>query len=51
MGNVPMTLPELAISQQRHIHSHTTTFVELADGRIFLASHKVCQISEDRGVT
>ncbi len=51
MSNVPMTLPGLAISEQKHVHSHTTTFVELDDGRIFLASHKVCQISEDRGVT
>ena len=46
-----MTLPELAISEQEHVHSHTTTFVELADGRIFLASWKVWQMSEDRGVT
>ncbi len=51
MSNVPMTLPELVISEQPHIHSHTTTWVELDDGRIFLASFQVYQYSEDRGLT
>ena len=51
MSNVPMTLPELAISIQGRPFSHTSTFLELDDGRIFHVCNRVCQYSEDRGLS
>ena len=51
MSNVPMTLPELMISEQYHPFSASSSFVELDDGRIFHASKQVCNWSEDGGLT
>lgn len=51
MSNVPMTLPDLAISNKIRPFGHTSTFVELDDGRIFHASKRVCEYSEDGGLT
>lgn len=51
MSHVPMTLPGLMIAEQAHPHGHTSSFVELDDGRIFHASHKLGNYSEDGGLT
>ena len=51
MSNVPMTLPELAISIQTRPYGHTSTFLELDDGRIMHVSNRVCEYSEDLGLT
>ena len=51
MSNVPMTLPDLALSVQARPHGHTSSFVELDDGRIFHASFNVGNYSEDGGLT
>ncbi len=51
MSNVPMTLPDLAISIQARPFSHTSTFVELEDGRIIHCSHRVREWSDDGGLT
>ena len=37
MSNVPMTLPELMISEQFHPFAASSSFVELDDVRIFHA--------------
>ena len=34
MNNVPMTLPELMLAEHETICGHSSTFVELNDGRI-----------------
>ena len=51
MSNVPMTLPELVIAEQAYPHSHTSSFVALEDGRLFHASHKASNYSQDGGLT
>lgn len=51
MSNVPMTLSDLVIATQYHPFAHTSSYVELDDGRVFHSSHGVCTISEDRGLT
>ena len=51
MSNVPMTLPELIISTQAFPYSHTSSYLELDDGRIFHSTCGICTISEDRGLT
>ena len=51
MSNVPMTLPELIISTQAFPYSHTSSYLELDDGRIFHSTCGICTISEDGGLT
>ena len=51
MSNVPMSLPELVISEQTHPFAATSSFIELDDGRIFHASKAVCNYSEDGGLS
>ncbi len=51
MSNVPMTMPELMLSEQYHPFAASSSFVELDDGRIFHASKQVCNWSEDGGLT
>ena len=51
MSNVPMTLPQLAISIQARPFSHTSSYVELEDGRIIHCSHRVREWSDDGGLT
>ena len=51
MSNVPMTLPELVISTQGRPYSHTCSYMELSDGRIFHSSYGIYTISEDGGLT
>jgi len=50
MSNVPMTLPDLAISIQARPFDHSSTFVELDDGRIIHCSCRVREWSEDGGL-
>ena len=51
MSNVPMTLPELAISIQYRPYGHTSTYAQLDDGRLLHVSHHVYEHSEDGGLT
>ena len=51
MSHVPMTLPELMISQQAHPFSHTSSYVRLDDGRIFHGSYGASTTSSDNGMT
>src|SRR5262245_2762136 len=51
MSHVPMTLPELALSIQARTFGHTSTFVEMEDGRILHFSFRVREWSEDGGLT
>jgi hypothetical protein len=51
MSNVPMTLQESAFSIQARPFNHSSTFVELADGRILHVSNRVREWSEDGGLT
>lgn len=51
MSNVPMTLQELAISIQARPFGHSSTFVELEDGRIIHCSHRVREWSDDGGLS
>ena len=51
MSNVPMTLPDLVLSTQAHPYSHTSSYVNLDDGRICHASFNVINYSEDGGLT
>ena len=46
-----MTLPELAIAIQAHPFSHTTTFLQLDDGRLLHASFRAFNYSSDGGLT
>ena len=46
-----MTLPELAISIQSRPFGHTSTFVELENGRILHASYRALEWSDDVGMT
>ena len=50
MSNIPMTLPDLVIDTQGHPFSHTTSFVQLEDGRIFHASNRASNYSDDGGL-
>ena len=47
----PMTLPDLVISTQWHPYSHTSSFIQLDDGRILHASGGVWNSSDDGGLT
>ena len=51
MTHKPMTLPELVISTQYHPYSHTSSFLDLDDGRILHTSGGVSNFSEDGGLT
>ena len=51
LNNVPMTLGDLALSIQILPFGHTSSYVELADGRIFHSSYRVYTISEDGGMS
>jgi len=51
VSNVPMTLQELAISIQARPFGHSSTFVELEDGRILHVSNRVREWSDDGGLT
>lgn len=51
MSNVPMTLEDLALSIQILPFAHTSSYAELADGRIFHSSYGVYTISEDGGMS
>ena len=46
-----MTLPDLALSIQILPFAHTSSYVELDDGRIFHSSHGVYTTSDDRGMS
>ena len=52
MNNVPMTLPELALSMQKQDYYHSVTYAQLDDGRIACAGkmRNFC-FSEDGGLT
>ena len=51
MSNVPMTLPDLALAIHDTTFFHTSTFVELSDGRVLHVAGGSKTISEDRGLT
>ena len=51
MSNVPMTLPELMIAVHDTSCGHSSTFVELDDGRVLHHAGYWCNHSEDGGVT
>ena len=51
MSNVPMTLPELAISIQARPFGHNSSFVDLEDGRIIHCAQHVREWSDDGGLT
>ena len=51
MSSVPMTLPGLMLAQHEQQFMHSTTWVELDDGRILHASHHVYEHSADGGLT
>ena len=51
MSNVPMTLPQLAISIQARPFGHNSSYVELEDGRIIHCGHRVREWSDDGGLT
>ena len=51
MSNVPMTRPEEVIAVHDTSYFHSSTFVELDDGRVLHAANSTFTFSEDGGVT
>ena len=51
MSNVPMTRPEEALAVHETTYFHSSTFVELEDGRILHAAGTIFTTSDDRGLT
>ena len=51
MSNVPMTLPELMLAEHDTICGHSSTFVELDDGRVLHVAAFWKSFSEDGGLT
>ena len=51
MSNVPMTLPELVLATHKTPFFHSSTFVELEDGRILHAAGSRFTTSDDGGIT
>ena len=51
MSNVPMTLPELMLAEHETTCGHSSTFVELDDGRILHVVGHQKNYSEDGGLT
>ena len=51
MSHCPMTLPDLVIATQAYPHSHTSSFVELSDGRVIHTSYGIINCSDDGGLT
>ena len=51
MSNVPMTRPEEMLAVHETTFFHSSTFVELEDGRILHAAGTAFTISEDGGIT
>ena len=51
MSNIPMTLPDLMLAQHEQQFMHSTTWVELDDGRILLWCAQVHCHSDDGGLT
>ena len=51
MNNVPMTRPDLALAVHDTPFFHSSTFVELADGRVLHVAGGVRTLSDDRGLT
>ncbi|MFQ6042763.1 MAG: sialidase family protein, partial [Candidatus Poribacteria bacterium] len=51
MSNVPMTRPEEALAIHETNYFHSSTFVELSDGRILHAAGATFTTSDDGGVT
>lgn len=49
MSNVPMTLPDLVIATLAAPLSHTSSFTQFDDGRLFHASFGICNYLEDGG--
>ena len=51
MSNVPMTLPDLVLATHKTPFFHSSTFVELDDGRILHAAGSRFTTSDDGGIT
>ena len=51
MSNVPMTLPDLVLATHKTPFFHSSTFVELEDGRILHAAGSRFTTSDDGGIT
>ena len=51
MTNVPMTLPDLVLATHKTPFFHSSTFVELEDGRILHAAGSRFTTSDDGGIT
>ncbi len=51
MTNVPMTLPDLVLATHKTPFFHSSTFVELDDGRILHAAGSRFTTSDDGGIT
>lgn len=51
MSNVPMTLPELVLATHKTGFFHSSSFIELDDGRILHAAGTRFTTSEDGGIT
>ncbi len=51
MSNVPMTRPEEVLAAHETNYFHSSTFVELNDGRILHAANTTFTTSEDGGIT
>ena len=51
MSNVPMTMPNLVLATHKTKFFHSSTFVELHDGRVLHAAGTVFTTSDDGGIT
>lgn len=51
MSNVPMTLPDLVLATHKTSYFHSSTFVEMDDGRVLHAAGTQFSTSDDGGIT